>query len=108
MNVVIIEDELPASRRLAKMIEEVRPGSKVLTCLESIAAVKDWFALNSAPDLVFCDIQLADGSAFEIFTSIEIPSPIIFTTAYSQYALDAFKTNSVAYLLKPIKKEELE
>ena len=107
MNIVLIEDELPASRRLAKMIVEVRPESNIITTLDSIAATKEWFALNAAPDLVFCDIHLADGSAFEMLGTLDISSPIIFTTAYDKYALDAFKTNSIAYLLKPIKKEEL-
>jgi DNA-binding LytR/AlgR family response regulator len=108
MNIIIIEDELPAYRRLAKMILEVRPSAVITAHMDSIAAVTGWMAGNAPPHLVFCDIHLADGSAFDLLRTTEIPAPIIFTTAYDQYALDAFKTNSIAYLLKPVKKEELE
>lgn len=108
MKIVIIEDELPAYRRLAKMVGEVRPSAEIVAHLDSIAATRDWMANNATPQLIFCDIHLADGSAFDLLRNTEILSPVIFTTAYDQYALDAFKTNSVAYLLKPVKREELE
>lgn len=108
MNILIIEDELPAYRRLVKMIGELRPQACILAHLESIVAVQQWMSTHAMPDLVFCDIQLADGSAFDLLQTLEISAPIIFTTAYDQYALNAFKTNSIAYLLKPVKKTELE
>ena len=108
MKIVIIEDELPASRRLAKLIQEIIPEAQILAQLDSIAAGREWFAANPAPGLVFCDINLADGSAFDLLNDGTINAPVILTTAYNQYALDAFKTNSIAYLLKPVKKQELE
>lgn len=108
MKIVIIEDELPASRRLAKLLQELRPDMEIIAQLDSIVAGREWFAAHPAPGLTFCDIHLADGSAFELLNSGTITSPVILTTAYDQYALDAFKTNSIAYLLKPVKKEELQ
>lgn len=102
---VIVEDEKPAARRLARLVT-----NEGLTCLAQLNDVKsaiDWFKKNDAPEVIFLDIQLSDGLSFEIFEHIEIKSPIIFTTAYDEYALKAFKLNSVDYLLKPIDKEEL-
>ena len=101
MNALIIEDETLASKHLQQVLNEV--GSiTVIGVLESIAETIEWFGNNPQPDIVFMDIHLADGIAFEIFNHIKISSPIVFTTAYDEYALKAFKVNSVDYLLKPI------
>nr|WP_274704440.1 LytTR family DNA-binding domain-containing protein [Salinimicrobium profundisediminis] len=102
---VIVEDEKPSARRLQRMLESL--GVKVRTTLHSVEEARDWFLKNQHPDLIFLDIQLSDGLSFEIFEDIEIKSPIIFTTAYDEYALQAFKLNSIDYLLKPIDDEEL-
>lgn len=107
MTCVIIEDEAPAARRLAKLLEEVAPGATVAARLEGIAEARAWFAANPQPDLVLLDIHLADGSAFELLKAVPINAPIIFTTAYDAHALEAFKTSAVDYLLKPVKREEL-
>ncbi len=106
MNVLIIEDEKPAARRLARLLSE--KGLEVATMLHSVEESVDWFQRNQHPDLIFLDIQLSDGLSFEIFDLIEVNSAIIFTTAYDEYALQAFKLNSIDYLLKPIDSEELE
>ena len=107
MKVLIIEDEEPAAKRLQKMLKEIEPGITVLDNIVSVSSAIKWFNENDSPDLVFSDIQLADGLSFEIFKGVNISCPIIFTTAYDQYAIDAFIVNSIDYLLKPIKKEEL-
>lgn len=107
MKILIIEDESAAARRLQKLIHEVDDQIEILDHIESIEAAVEWFQNHTAPDLVFMDIHLADGACFEIFNQIEINCPIVFATAYDQYALQAFKVNAVDYLLKPIKKEEL-
>ncbi|MBI9041175.1 LytTR family DNA-binding domain-containing protein [Lutibacter sp.] len=106
MNVVIIEDEKPAARRLNRMLTDV--GMHVETMLHSVEEAVNWFHNNEHPDLLFLDIQLSDGLSFEIFEEVEVKSAIIFTTAYDEYALKAFKLNSVDYLLKPIDVDELE
>lgn len=108
MRTVIIEDEALAAQALEKMILELRPDTELLEKIESVEEAVEWFDQNSHPDLVFCDIHLSDGSSFEIFKQTEIKSPVIFTTAFNQYAIEAFKVNSVDYLLKPINQEELE
>lgn len=108
LNVLIIEDEEPAAKRLQKMLKEIEPTIVVLENIVSVSSAIKWFKNNPAPDLVFSDIQLSDGLSFEIFKAIEILCPIIFTTAYDQYAIEAFKVNSIDFLLKPIKKEGLE
>lgn len=108
MRVLIIEDEKPAARRLSSMVNELDKGIEIVDVLDSVSASVAWFKTFSAPDLVFLDIQLADGLSFEIFAQVEIDAPIIFTTAYDQYALKAFKVNSVDYLLKPIDPEDLQ
>lgn len=108
MKTLIIEDEAFAADALEAMFLKLRPQARVLAKLESIEESVEWFRENEAPDLIFCDIHLSDGSSFEIFKQVEIKSSIIFTTAYNEYAIEAFKVNSVDYLLKPIKKEELE
>jgi two-component system LytT family response regulator len=101
MNALIIEDEELAARNLTNILKEIG-NINTIAILESIADTVEWFEVNDLPDLVFMDIHLADGSAFEIFKMIRIDCPIIFTTAYDEYALQAFKVNSIDYLLKPI------
>ena len=106
MNVLIIEDERPSARRLQRMLE--KQGIAVNQMLHSVGESIEWFSNNEHPDLIFLDIQLSDGLSFEIFDEIEVKSAIIFTTAFDEYALQAFKLNSIDYLLKPIDEEELE
>lgn len=106
MNVIIIEDEKPSARRLQRMVEAL--GVEVNTMLHSVEESLNWFQSNKHPDLIFLDIQLSDGLSFEIFEAIDIASAVIFTTAYDEYALQAFKLNSIDYLLKPIDQVELE
>src|SRR5512147_2505876 len=101
MKALIIEDEIPASKHLLRILKETR-DIEVIAIIESISKTVDWFESNHSPDLVFMDIHLADGIAFEIFNRIKIDCPVIFTTAYDEYALKAFKVNSIDYLLKPI------
>lgn len=108
MNVVIVEDEYLAARNLERMIESVDGSMKVVAVLQSVEESIEWFSLNSSPDIVFMDIHLADGDVFSVFEEVEILSPIIFTTAYDDYALKAFEVNSIDYLLKPIGKQALE
>lgn len=105
MNIIIIEDEKPAARLLQRKIEKLE--LQVNTLLHSVEESMNWFQNNSHPDLIFLDIQLSDGLSFEIFEQINIKSAVIFTTAYDEYALRAFKLNSIDYLLKPIDEEEL-
>jgi DNA-binding LytR/AlgR family response regulator len=101
MKTLIIEDEILAAKHLQTVLKEVG-GIDVIGVLESISETLEWFSSNPAPDLLFLDIHLADGSAFEIFNRVQINCPIIFTTAYDEYALKAFKVNSIDYLLKPV------
>ena len=108
MKVLIIEDETAAARNLQSMLETLEPDIEVVGITESIVDTVEWFAENNAPDIVFMDIHIADGESFRIFDSVDITAPIIFTTAYDQYALEAFKVNSIDYLLKPLKEEELQ
>lgn len=105
MNVIIIEDEMPSARRLKRMLENQQV--EVSEILASVEESINWFQSNPHPDLIFLDIQLSDGLSFEIFEAVEIKSAIIFTTAFDEYALQAFKLNSIDYLLKPIDVEEL-
>ncbi len=106
MNVIIIEDEKPAARRLSRLLADL--NVEVSTMLHSVEESIEWFENNSHPDLIFLDIQLSDGLSFEIFDTVEVKSAIIFTTAYDEYALQAFKLNSIDYLLKPIDDEDLK
>lgn len=108
MKVLIVEDETAASENLIAMLQEIDNEIEVLKVLESVQQTVRWLSGNPAPDLIFMDIHLSDGSAFTLFQEMEVTAPIVFTTAYDQYALDAFKVNSVDYLLKPIKTSELE
>lgn len=105
--ILIIEDEATAARRLERLIMDVMPDAQILGILETISDAVAWFNINKEPDLVFADIHLADGNCFEIFKHTPVRAPVIFITAYDHYAIEAFKVNSIAYLLKPVKKEEL-
>ena len=105
MKVLIIEDEKPSARRLQRMLDTL--DLKAETMLHSVEESIAWFQKNEHPDLIFLDIQLSDGLSFEIFESIDIQSAVIFTTAYDEYALQAFKLNSIDYLLKPIDDDDL-
>lgn len=107
MRVLIIEDETAASENLIAMLQEIDSKIEVLQVLESVQQTVRWLSSHPAPDLIFMDIHLSDGSAFTLFQEMEVTVPIVFTTAYDQYALDAFTVNSVDYLLKPIKTSEL-
>jgi DNA-binding LytR/AlgR family response regulator len=102
MKVLIIEDEKPAADKLTRMLKEKFEDIIILDTLETVESSVNWFLNNPAPDLIFMDIQLNDGISFEIFDSVKISAPIIFTTAYDEYAIRAFKVNSIDYLLKPI------
>lgn len=108
MQILIIEDENPAAARLKRLIEPYFPSAQIHRNLDTVRSSIDWLRTNPAPDLIFCDIQLADGISFEIFKEIPVSSPVIFTTAFDQYAIQAFKVNSVDYLLKPLDPEAVE
>ncbi len=108
MKVLIIEDEAPAFRRLQKILEEVIPDVQIVDVIDSVEEAVKWMRNHQLPDLLFMDIQLSDGISFEIFDQVTIDKPVIFTTAFDEYMLKAFKVNSIDYLLKPIKKEDLE
>lgn len=107
MKVLIVEDELPAANRLAKLLLECNEGVDIVNRVDSVEAAVNYF--NTAPviDIIFMDIQLADGLSFDIFEQVQIKTPVIFTTAFDQYTLKAFKVNSIDYLLKPIDEKEL-
>lgn len=107
MKAIIIEDEKAAVRNLKALLAEVEPGLEVVSVIDNITDSIEWFRQSMHPELIFMDIHLADGSAFEIFNHVEIRCPVIFTTAYDEYALKAFKVNSVDYLLKPIGKDDV-
>lgn len=107
MNVVIIEDEKIAADHLEKMILKYDKNIKIVAKLESVEESINWFRVNSEPDLIFLDIHLEDGLAFSIFEEVKITSPIIFTTAFDEYAIRAFRLKSIDYLLKPIMQEDL-
>ena len=108
MRVVIVEDETAASENLIEMLHELEPDLEVLCVLESVQQTVHWLSEHEQPDLFFMDIHLSDASAFTIFDQIEVKVPIVFTTAYDQYAIDAFQVNSIDYLLKPIKMSHLK
>jgi len=106
MTAIIIEDEKPAARMLQRKLERLQIPVQVM--LHSVREAVEWFQQNPHPDLIFLDIQLSDGLSFTIFEKVAIQSPVIFTTAYDEYALRAFKLNSIDYLLKPIDEDDLE
>lgn len=107
MKALIIEDEKAAVRNLTALLADVAPDMEIIDMLDSVADTIEWFDTHPMPELVFMDIHLADGSAFEIFEHTDITCPVIFTTAYDEYALRAFKVNSIDYLLKPIGEEDM-
>lgn len=107
MNVLILEDELAAAKRIQKLLGEVAPGAHVVAVLESVAEAKQWLPANATPDVILSDIHLADGLSLQLFREQQVNVPVIFTTAYDTYTLNAFKLNSIDYLLKPIDKDEL-
>ena len=106
--ILIVEDENLAAKRLIKLVEEILPGCEIFGNLDTITSAVEWLNTNPQPDLIFLDIQLADGISFEIFEHVKVSSPIIFCTAFDQYAIKAFKLNSIDYLLKPVDPEELK
>ena len=107
MNYLIIEDEIHNAQLLEKYVQQIKTDAQLLAIIPSIAEAIEWFEENTMPDIIFMDIRLEDGLSFEIFNEIAISCPVIFTTAYDEYALQAFKVYGTAYLLKPIIKEEL-
>ncbi|PIB36902.1 DNA-binding response regulator [Reichenbachiella sp. 5M10] len=108
MKVLIIEDEAPAFRRLQKLLTEIDPTIEIVEVLDGVSDTIEWLHTYESPDLIFMDIQLNDGISFEIFDQIEVKKPVIFTTAFDDYMLKAFRVNSIDYLLKPIKQSELQ
>lgn len=108
MKILIIEDEQLNAERLKALVHETLPESQILAVLQTVEESVEWFASHVKPDVVFLDIHLADGSAFSIFDKIKVSSPIIFTTAYDEYALKAFEVNSIDYLLKPIDRNDFQ
>ncbi|HEY6503656.1 MAG TPA: LytTR family DNA-binding domain-containing protein [Chitinophagaceae bacterium] len=107
MKILIVEDEELAVKKITKTLAGVEPGAEVVAVTDSILSTVNWLEENPAPDLILMDIELSDGQSFEIFNQTTIKSPVIFTTSYDEYALKAFKVNSIDYLLKPIQKEDL-
>jgi len=108
MNVLIIEDEIRAAKRLKNLITSIEENINVLSILDGIDNSVQWFRNNPHPDLLFLDIQLSDGLSFNIFKQVNVNCPVVFTTAYDEYALKAFELNSIDYLLKPINIEKLK
>ena len=108
MKILIVEDEDLAVKKIRKTLHEVDASADVVGVTDSITATVDWLESNPWPDLILMDIELSDGQSFEIFSRIQVKSAVVFTTSYDEYALKAFKVNSIDYLLKPIQKEDLE
>lgn len=108
MQVVIVEDEKAAARRLSQLLKELNPEIHVAGIMDTVSRAVQWFRSNPYPDLAFFDIQLADGIGFDIFDQVRIDCPVIFTTAYDNYALRAFEVNSIDYLLKPVDRDKLQ
>jgi DNA-binding LytR/AlgR family response regulator len=107
MRILIIEDEIPAATQLAKMVRKCKADASIEAILDSVTASVEWLQNNLAPDLIFMDIQIADGLSFDIFKKVSVTSPVIFTTAFDHYAIQAFKVNAIDYLLKPLDPTEL-
>ena len=107
MNVLIVENEKPAIVSLSRFLKQIEPAINIVGTTESVESTINWFQINPSPDLIFMDIQLDDGLCFEPFETMKIEIPVIFTTAYDEYMLSAFKVNSVDYLLKPIEENAL-
>ncbi|WP_300596439.1 LytTR family DNA-binding domain-containing protein [Niabella sp.] len=108
MTILIVEDEELAVKKLRSVIAEVIPSAQIAGEADSIAAAVEWLGHHPPPDLILMDIELSDGQSFDIFERTEIRSPVIFTTSYDEYAVQAFKVSSIAYLLKPVEKEDLQ
>lgn len=108
MTILIVEDEAVAARRLRKLVAELRPSADLPEPVDSIAGTLEYLSQHDMPDLILLDIQLADGSSFEIFQQVEVTAAVIFITAYDDHALRAFRVNATDYLLKPVKRDELE
>jgi len=107
MKILIVEDEAAAVARMRKMLVEIDPTVEVVADLPTVREAVEWIKANPAPDLAFFDVQLADGESFAIFKAVEVAFPVVFATAYDEYALQAFRVNAIDYLLKPLKKAEL-
>lgn len=107
MRILVIEDEIPAQRMLKEMIKKIRPNWSIATVLDSVDETVRWLNDNDMPDVIFMDIQLSDGISFSIFEHCSVTCSVIFTTAYDEYAIQAFQVNSIDYLLKPIKESDL-
>lgn len=107
MKVLIIEDETAAAKNLRSVLKSVTPDAQIIETIDTVVDAVEWFKSNTAPDLVFMDIHLSDGESFKIFDMVEVTAPVIFTTAYDQYALKAFQTSGIDYLLKPIQEDEV-
>jgi DNA-binding LytR/AlgR family response regulator len=108
MTILLIEDEPLVAKNLSKLVQQLEPEAQQLAILESVEQALAWFTNNLPPDLILADIHLADGTSFDIFKQVKPTCPIIFTTAYDEYAIKAFKLNSIDYLLKPIDRQELQ
>ncbi|HMF72158.1 MAG TPA: LytTR family DNA-binding domain-containing protein [Flavitalea sp.] len=108
MNILIVEDEELAVKKLQKTLAAVDPEANVVAITDSIKSTVEWLEENTSPDLILMDIELSDGQSFEIFSRVQLKSAVIFTTSYDEFALKAFKVNSIDYLLKPVQKEDLE
>lgn len=108
MNIIIIEDEIKAAKSLAGLIGKLKPEAKITAQIQSIENAVDYLTHNETPDLIFMDIQLSDGLCFEIFKAVKISCPIIFCTAYGEYAMDAIKANGIDYIVKPFSEKELQ
>ncbi|WP_341905721.1 LytTR family DNA-binding domain-containing protein [Fluviicola taffensis] len=108
MNVLIIEDEESAFENLKRILLEIDPTIQIISWLQSVEQSIHWFKTNDSPDLIFLDIQLSDDVSFKIFETVEVTSPIVFTTAFDEYAIKAFELNSIDYILKPISRNSIE
>src|SRR5688500_10990801 len=108
MKILIVEDEELAVKKLTKTVNAIDESAEIIGVSDSIKSTVEWLENNPDPDLILMDIELADGQSFEIFNLTEVKVPVIFTTSYDEYALKAFKVNSIDYLLKPVQKEELQ
>ena len=102
MNILIIEDETAAAKNLSSILSSVIPEANILATIDTVVDSVEWLESNPAPDIIFMDIHLSDGESFKIFEKVKVLSPVVFTTAYDQYALKAFQVSGIDYLLKPI------
>jgi two-component system, LytTR family, response regulator LytT len=108
MKALILEDEIHSAERLAHLVRKYEPSAEILGIIGSIEEAREWFSKNSQPEVIFMDIHLSDGSSFELFKTTTIEAPIIFVTAYDRYAIQAFKVNSIDYIVKPVDEAELK